>query len=286
MYLKEKKIGTDCPVYIIGEIGINHNGDIKLQKIKDSAVNAGCDAVKFQKRNPDICVPDHQKSIMRETPWGYISYLDYKYKVEFGKKEYDIIDDYCKKKNIHWFVSCWDNDSVDFILDYDTPCIKVASASITDYELLNYIKSTNLPVIISSGMSTIDEVKNSVKIFSSHDLALLHSVSTYPAKIEELNLNVIRTYYDLFPNTSIGYSGHEVGLSTSYAAVALGAKIIERHITLDRSMWGTDQGASIEPQGLIKLVKNIRVIENSLGDGKKVVTNSEKSIRKKLRLSN
>ena len=193
---------------------------------------------------------------MRETPWGYISYLDYKYKVEFGKKEYDIIDDYCKKKNIHWFVSCWDNDSVDFILDYDTPCIKVASASITDYELLNYIKSTNLPVIISSGMSTIDEVKIPVKIFSSHDLALLHSVSTYPAKIEELNLNVIRTYYDLFPNTLIGYSGHEVGLSTSYAAVALGAKIIERHITLDRSMWGTDQGASIEPQGLIKLVKS------------------------------
>ena len=287
MYLKEKKIGTDCPVYIIGEIGINHNGDINIaKKLIDSAVNAGCDAVKFQKRNPDICVPDHQKSIMRETPWGYISYLDYKYKVEFGKKEYDIIDDYCKKKNIHWFVSCWDNDSVDFILDYDTPCIKVASASITDYELLNYIKSTNLPVIISSGMSTIDEVKNSVKIFSSHDLALLHSVSTYPAKIEELNLNVIRTYYDLFPNTLIGYSGHEVGLSTSYAAVALGAKIIERHITLDRSMWGTDQGASIEPQGLIKLVKNIRVIENSLGDGKKVVTNSEKSIRKKLRLSN
>ena len=284
MKIKNKNVGNDHQTYIIAEIGINHNGDIDIaKKLIDVAVDAGCDAVKFQKRNPDVCVPEHQKSIMRETPWGYISYLDYKYKIEFGKKEYDLIDEYCNKKNIHWFVSCWDIDSVDFITSYDTPCIKVASASITETELLQHIRNTKIPTILSTGMSTLDEVKNAVEIFSGSDYGLLHSVSTYPAPIDELNLNVINTYKDLFPTAVIGYSGHEVGLSPSYAAVAIGAKIIERHITLDRSLWGTDQSASIEPQGLSMLVSNIRDIEKSLGDGKKNVTEGEKIIRKKLR---
>jgi len=284
MLIKEKKININEPVYIIAEIGINHNGNIEIAKrLIDAAIDAGCDAVKFQKRNPDVCVPDHQKNIKRDTPWGYITYLDYKYKVEFGEKDYDIINDYCNKKNIHWFVSCWDVDSVDFISEYDVPCMKVASASITDTKLLSRIAETKLPTIISSGMSTLDEVKESINTLSGLDLGLLHSVSTYPAPIDDLNLNVIRTYNDLFPNIPIGYSGHEVGLSTTYAAVALGARIIERHITLDRTMWGTDQSASIEPQGLKILVQNIRDIERSLGDGVKVVTEEEKIIRKKLR---
>ena len=182
-------------------------------------------------------------------------------------------------KNIHRFVSCWDTDSVDFITSYNTPCIKVASASITETKLLQHIRNTNIPTILSTGMSTLDEVKNAVEIFSGSEFGLLHSVSTYPALIDELNLNVINTYKDLFPTAVVGYSGHEVGLSPSYAAVAIGAKIIERHITLDRSM-GTDQSASIEPQGLSMLVSNICDIEKSLGDGKKNVTEGEKIIRK------
>lgn len=284
MKIMDRLVGYEEPVYIIAEIGINHNGDIEIaKKLIDVAVEAGCDAVKFQKRNPDVCVPEHQKNIMRETPWGYITYLDYKYKIEFDKKEYDIINEYCNKKKIHWFVSCWDIDSVNFITSYDTPCIKVASASITEKELLQHIRNTEIPAILSTGMSTLEEVKEAVEIFSNKEIGLLHSVSTYPADINELNLNVIRTYKDLFPGAVIGYSGHEVGLSPTYASVAVGAKIIERHITLDRSMWGTDQSASVEPKGLLMLVDNIRDIERSLGDGKKIVTEGEKIIRKKLR---
>ena len=281
-----KVLGGNNPVYIIGEIGINHNGDLSIaKKLIDVAVSAGCDAVKFQKRNPDVCVPEHKKQVKRETPWGYITYLEYKYKVEFGQNDYDEIDKYCQKREIDWFVSCWDIDSVDFISQYNLPALKVASASITEIELLKRIREEKIPVILSSGMSTLDEISNAVNIFKGIPLSLLHCVSIYPAPLHELNLNVIKTFKELFPEVVLGYSGHEVGLATTYAAVALGAKVIERHITLDRSMWGTDQSASIEPHGLRILVDNIRDIENSLGDGIKIVSEGEKLIRDKLRNS-
>ena len=271
-------------IYIIAEIGINHNGDLSIaKKLIDIAKVAGCDVVKFQKRNPDVCVPEKQKNIMRETPWGYITYLDYKYKVEFEKEEYDIIDEYCKQLKIHWFASPWDVDSVNFLSQYNIPALKVPSASLNDTELLLAMKATGIPIILSSGMSTQDEVDEAINLFSGSEIALLHCVSTYPTPPEELNLNVIKTYKEKYPKTIIGYSGHETGLSTTYVAVALGAKIIERHITLDRSMWGTDHSASVEPQGLESLVSNIKDIELAMGDGVKGVTAGEIPIREKLR---
>ena len=284
MKLGNRTLTKDSNAYIIAEIGINHNGNIDIaKKLIDVAKKAGCDAVKFQKRNPDVCVPEKQKSIMRETPWGYISYLDYKYKVEFEKEEYDIIDEYCKKNEIHWFASPWDVDSVNFLSQYDIPALKVPSASLNDKELLLAMAKTNIPIIISTGMSTQNEVDDAVSILKDSQLAVLHCVSSYPTPTNELNLNVIKTFQSKYPNLIIGYSGHETGLSTTYAAVAMGAKIIERHITLDRSMWGTDHSASIEPHGLKTLVSNIRDIESALGDGIKAVTPGEVPIREKLR---
>ena len=284
MKLGNRTLTKDSNAYIIAEIGINHNGNIDIaKKLIDVAKKAGCDAVKFQKRNPDVCVPEKQKSIMRETPWGYISYLDYKYKVEFEKEEYDIIDEYCKKNEIHWFASPWDVDSVNFLSQYNIPALKVPSASLNDKELLLAMAKTNIPIIISTGMSTQNEVDEAVSILKDSQLAVLHCVSTYPTPTNELNLNVIKTFQSKYPNLIIGYSGHETGLSTTYAAVAMGAKIIERHITLDRSMWGTDHSASIEPHGLKTLVSNIRDIESALGDGIKAVTPGEVPIREKLR---
>ncbi len=284
MNLGNKELTHKSPAYIIAEIGINHNGDInKAKQLIDVAKKSGCNAVKFQKRNPDVCVPEKQKTIMRETPWGYISYLEYKYKVEFEKDEYDIINEYCKKIGIHWFASPWDVDSVNFLSQYNIPALKVPSASLNDMELLTAMKNTEIPIIISTGMSTQKEVDDAISFLSDTQLAVLHCVSTYPTPTSELNLNVIKTFQSKYPNIIIGYSGHETGLSTTYAAVALGAKIIERHITLDRSMWGTDHSASIEPHGLKTLVSNIRDIESAMGDGIKVVTPGEIPIREKLR---
>ena len=284
MNLGNIKLTNNSPSYIIAEIGINHNGDINIAKeLIKVAKEAGCDAVKFQKRNPDVCVPEKQKNVMRETPWGYITYLDYKYKVEFEKEEYDIINDYCKSLNIHWFASPWDIDSVQFLSQYNIPALKVPSASLNDIELLKSMKKTNIPIILSTGMSTQKEVDAAIDLLDGNEIAVLHCVSTYPTPPEELNLNVIKTFQNQYPNLIIGYSGHETGLSTTYAAVALGAKIIERHITLDRSMWGTDHSASVEPQGLKSLVSNIRDIESSMGNGIKEVTKGEIPIREKLR---
>ena len=284
MNLGNIQLTNNSPCYIIAEIGINHNGDINIAKdLIKIAKEAGCDAVKFQKRNPDICVPEKQKNVMRETPWGYITYLEYKYKVEFEKKEYDIINDYCKSLDIHWFASPWDVDSVKFLAQYDIPALKVPSASLNDIELLKSMKDTQIPIILSTGMSTQEEVDEAINTLNKNDLAVLHCVSTYPTQPEELNLNVIKTYQKKYPNIIIGYSGHETGLSTTYAAVAIGAKIIERHITLDRAMWGTDHSASVEPQGLKSLVSNIRDIESAMGNGIKEVTKGELPIREKLR---
>ena len=274
-------------IYVIAEIGINHNGDLDIaKKLIDIAKVAGCDVVKFQKRNPDVCVPEHQKSVMRDTPWGKMTYLDYKYKVEFGQNEYDEIDIYCKKRDIQWSASPWDLDSLDFLNHYDIPFIKIPSALITDLELLKATAETNKKVIISPGMSTLEDVEKAVmtikSVKSNVDFALLHCNSSYPAPIKDLNLKCITTLKERF-NCEVGYSGHEFGLTTTIASICLGATIIERHITLDRTMWGTDQMCSVEPQGLIKLVRGIKELNSALGDGVKVVTDTEIPIRKKLR---
>jgi N-acetylneuraminate synthase len=276
--------------YIIAEIGINHNGDLTIAKrLIDIAAAAGCDAVKFQKRDPDVCVPEHQKNVEKDTPWGSMTYLEYKHKTEFGKEEYDEIDEYCKERKIKWSASPWDLRSLDFLLDYDVPFIKIPSAMLTNKPLLEACASSGKKVILSTGMSTKDEISEAVSLLderitvkSRSSYAILHCNSTYPAPLEELNLSCIKTLKDTY-GCEVGYSGHEFRLGTSVAAVYLGATIIERHITLDRSMWGSDHLSSVEPQGLFKLVSGIRELEKAFGNGKINVTESEKPVREKLR---
>ncbi|GAA3159922.1 MULTISPECIES: N-acetylneuraminate synthase family protein [Streptomyces] len=277
-------VGHGAPAYVIGEIGINHNGDLENAfKLIDAAAEAGCDAVKFQKRTPEICTPRDQWDIERDTPWGRMTYIDYRHRVEFGEDEYRRIDEYCKSKNIDWFASPWDTEAVAFLEKFDVPTHKVASASLTDDELLRALRATGKTVILSTGMSTPAQIRHAVEVLGSENIVLLHATSTYPAKAEELNLRAINTLRAEFPNVPIGYSGHEIGLQTTVAAVALGACMVERHITLDRAMWGSDQAASVEPQGLTRLVRDIRTIEASLGDGVKKVYESELGPMKKLR---
>jgi|SRR3989344_5027440 len=279
----DQMVGAHQPIYITAEIGINHNGDLNIaKKLIDAAKAAECNAVKFQKRTPDLCVPDTQKKKMRDTPWGYISYLDYRNKVELGLKEYREIDKYCKRIGIAWFASCWDKPSVDFMEQFNPPCFKVPSALLTDSNLLKHLRKTRKPIILSTGMSTMEQISDAVKIIGAKNLILAHCTSTYPCPPEELNLQMIQTLKQMF-NCPIGYSGHEVGLPTTVAAVALGACYIERHITLDRTMWGSDQAASVEPSGFERLVKYIRVVETAMGDGIKKVYKSEFSSLQKLR---
>ena len=269
--------------YIIAEIGINQNGSLESAKrLIDVAAVSGCDAVKFQKRNPDICVPEHQKSVMRDTPWGRMTYLDYKYKVEFEKQEYDEIDRYCKEKGIEWSASPWDLDSLEFLMGYDIPWIKIPSAMITNQELMKASAATGKKVIFSTGMSTYEEIDQAVEWLSGNDVLMLHCNSTYPAPLKDLNLKCIQTLKERY-NCEVGYSGHEFRLGTSVAAIYLGATCIERHITLDRTMWGSDHMSSVEPQGLIKMVRGIRELEEAYGDGIKRVTEGELAPRKKLR---
>lgn len=277
------EVGPGRPAYIIAEIGINHNGDLDVaKKLIEISAAAGCSAVKFQKRTPEVCVPIEQREIMRDTPWGRMSYMDYRYRVEFGEEEYQAIADHAAAHGIDWFASCWDEPSVDFIEKFDPVCYKVASASLTDDGLLEKKKSTGKPVILSTGMSSMDEIRHAVKVLEGAPLMLTHATSTYPCKPEELNLRVMETLRKEF-GVPVGYSGHETGLQTTLAAATLGACIIERHVTLDRAMWGSDQAASLEPGGLQRLVRDIRVIETALGDGVKKVYESEIPIRKKLR---
>ncbi|GAP19975.1 N-acetylneuraminate synthase family protein [Leptolinea tardivitalis] len=278
-----KLIGDGHPTYVVAEIGINHNGDIEnAKKMIDAAKHAGVDAVKFQKRTPELCVPDNQKNQMRETPWGYITYLDYRYKVEFGEKEYREIDRYCKQVGMDWFASVWDENSVDFLEAFDPICYKIPSASLTDSNLLKKIRSTGRPAILSTGMSTMEQIRKAVGVIGLEKLIITHATSTYPCEPEELNLRMIDTLRKEFP-CPIGYSGHEVGLIPSVLAAGMGACMVERHITLDRAMWGGDQAASVEPSGFERLVKYIRVAEQSLGDGVKKVYDSELPSLKKLR---
>lgn len=279
----KKAIGAGEPVYIIAEIGINHNGDIEIAKqLMDVAVETGCDAVKFQKRTPEICVPEEQKSIPRETPWGSMTYFEYKKRIEFEQKEFEQIDAYAKKIGIDWFASPWDVPSVDFLEGFNVPCQKIASACLTDSELLTAINKTKTTTILSTGMSSMQEIDKAVSLLNDVPLAIAQATSTYPAEASELNLRAIQTFSEKY-KVPVGYSGHERGLQVTIAAVALGAKFIERHITLDRSMWGTDHSASLEPDGLKKLVRDIRIVELALGDGKKKVYDSEIPIRAKLR---
>lgn len=278
-----KTIGPGNPVFTIAEIGLNHNGSLEIaRKLIDAAIMAGFDAVKFQKRTPELCVPPEQRNVMRETPWGIMTYMEYRHRVEFGQEDFREISRYCKERNICWFASCWDEPSVDFIEQFDAPCYKLASASITDLGLIGRMKKTGRPVILSTGMSTMEEIDRAVNVLASSDLLIAHSTSTYPCKPEELNLRMINTLQALY-EFPVGYSGHEVGLQTTCAAVALGAFFIERHITLDRAMWGSDQAASVEPSGMLRLIRDIRVIEKALGDGVKKVYDSEAGILKKLR---
>jgi N-acetylneuraminate synthase len=279
----DRWVGQGEPCFIIAEIGLNHNGDVKLaKKLIDAAALAGCDAVKFQKRTPELCVPPAQRDIPRETPWGIMTYLEYRHRVEFGEREYADLDRYCREKGMIWFASCWDEPSVDFIDRFAPACYKVASASLTDGPLLEHTRATDRPIIISTGMSTIEEIDAAVARLDPDRLLIAHATSTYPCVPEELNLRTIGTLKQRY-NAPIGYSGHEVGLQTTCAAVCLGARFVERHITLDRAMWGSDQAASVEPGGFARLVRDIRTIERALGDGRKRVYDSELPIRAKLR---
>lgn len=284
------KIGPGEPCYIIAEIGINHNGSLEIAKqLIDEAVAAKATAVKFQKRTPEICVPKDQWEIMRDTPWGRISYIDYKRKTEFGIAEYATIDQYCKKQGIDWFVSTWDVEAVDFMERFDTPLYKLASASLTDFQLINRILLTGKPLMLSTGMSTNKEIEDAVNLVKGFDenypLLIAHSTSAYPCKPEELNLKMIHTLGDKYPGLPIGYSGHETGLATTVAAVSLGATFVERHFTLDRAMWGSDHAASVEPQGFQRMVRDIRDVETATGDGIKKVYESELGPMKRLRVN-
>ncbi len=280
----DRLVGPGQPVYVVGEIGINHNGDLRnALALIDQAKAAGMDAVKFQKRTPELCTPREQWDLERDTPWGRMTYLEYRHRVEFGAEEYRQIDEYCREVGIDWFASPWDVESVDFLGAFNPPAYKVASASLTDDALLRAMRDTARTVILSTGMSTPDQIRHAVEVLGSRNIVLLHATSTYPCPPDQLNLSMINTLEAEYPNVPIGYSGHEVGLQTTLCAVALGACMVERHITLDRSMWGSDQSASVEPEGMRRLVRDIRVIETALGDGVKQVYDSELGPMRKLR---
>jgi N-acetylneuraminate synthase len=276
-------IGDGQPTYVVAEIGINHNGSLELAKrLIDSAADANCDAVKFQKRTPELCVPAAQQNVIRETPWGMMTYLEYRHRVEFGMAEYEALIEHCRARSIDWFASCWDETAVDFIEWFAPIGYKIPSAVLTDVGLLKKFIGTGRPLILSTGMSTMSQIDAAVALVGTENLLITHATSTYPCPLGELNLRMIETIRSRF-DCPVGYSGHEVGLATTLAAVCMGASLVERHITLDRAMWGTDQSASVEPHGLARLVQNIRDIETALGNGVKTVYESELAVMKKLR---
>jgi N-acetylneuraminate synthase len=275
-------VGDSQPCYIIAEIGINHNGDLDIAKrLISVAIAAGCNAVKFQKRTVEVVYSAEELARPRESPFGATN-GDLKHALEFGQSEYEEIDAYCKAVNIAWFASCWDEQSVDFINRFDVPCYKIASASLTDHQLLRHTRARGKPLILSTGMSTVAEIDHAVEVLGKKDLILMHACSTYPATYDELNLRAIQTMRQRY-GVPVGYSGHETGIASTVAAVALGGSCVERHITLDRAMWGTDQAASLEPNGMSRVVRDIRLVEQSMGDGIKRVFERELPIIKKLR---
>jgi len=275
-------VGDGHPCYVVAEIGINHNGDIDIaKKLIEAAALAKCNAVKFQKRTIEVVYSAEELERPRESPFGTTN-GDLKYALEFGKDEYAEIDRHCRQNNIAWFASCWDEASVDFIEQFNVPCYKIASASLTDDELLRHTRSKGRPILLSTGMSTLEQIDHAVEVLGKEDLLILHTTSTYPALYEELNLRVIPMLKHRY-GLPVGYSGHETGLSTSIASVAMGACLVERHITLDRAMWGSDQAASVEPQGVAHMVRDIHLVETAMGDGVKRVIDREVPIMKKLR---
>lgn len=275
-------VGDDQPCFIVAEIGINHNGDIDLAKrLISVAVAAGCDAVKFQKRTVQVVYSPEELAKPRENPFGATN-GDLKYALEFEQEEYEEIEHFCRSVKMPWFASPWDEDSVDFLEQFHPPVYKVASACLTDDHLLRHIRATGKPMIVSTGMSTYAEIDHAVDVLGKEDLVLMHATSTYPANYDELNLRAIPTMKERY-GVPVGYSGHETGIPSSVCAVALGACCVERHITLDRAMWGSDQAASLEPNGITRLVRDIRLWESSKGDGVKRVYEREMPIIKKLR---
>ncbi|HBL27929.1 MAG TPA: N-acetylneuraminate synthase [Acidobacteria bacterium] len=280
----DRLVGKGEPVFVIAEIGINHNGSLELaRKLIDGAHLAGADAVKFQKRTPEQCVPREQWDLERDTPWGRMTYIEYRRRMEFGVREFAAIERHCRDRGILWFASCWDEESVDFIDFFNPPCYKIASASLTDHDLLRKTRATGKPVILSTGMSTLEEIDAAVAVLGRDNLLIAHATSTYPCPPADLNLRMIPELEQRFPECPVGYSGHEVGLAPTWAAVSLGATFVERHITLDRALWGSDQAASVEIGGFLRLVSNIRDIEKSLGDGVKRVYDGERKQIEKLR---
>ena len=280
--IADKFVGDGKPCFIIAEIGINHNGSVALaKKMIDIAVTTGCDAVKFQKRTVDIVYTKEELAKERNSVFGTTN-GDLKRGLEFGYNEYKEIDEYCKERNILWFASCWDEDSVDFIDQFDVPCYKIASASLTDDNLLRHTRAKGKPILLSTGMSTMDEIRHAVKVLGKEDLIIYHCTSTYPSNAEETNLKTIKAFKQEF-DCPIGYSGHERGVTPSILAVALGANSVERHITVDRTNWGSDQAASLEMAGLSHMVRDIRQVPELLGDGNKIVYSRELPIIEKLR---
>jgi N-acetylneuraminate synthase len=277
-----KLVGEGQPCYVIAEIGINHNGDVELaKKLISVAVAAGCDAVKFQKRTLERVYTAEELARPRESPFGTTN-GDLKRALEFGQEAYAEIDRYCREVRIPWFASCWDEEAVDFIDAFDVPCYKIASASLTDHVLLQHTRSKGKPILLSTGMSTLEQIDQAVEVLGKEDLILLHSCSTYPAYYNELNLRVIPVLQQRY-GVPVGYSGHETGIASSVAAATMGACMVERHVTLDRSMWGSDQAASLEPNGIMRVVRDIRLVEQSMGDGVKRLLPREVPIMDKLR---
>jgi len=277
-------IGGGHPAYVIAEIGLNHNGDVEIAKqLIDVAAEAGADAVKFQKRTPEIATPEHMRDMPRETPWGTMTYLEYRHRVEFGRDEYIAVGDHATLRGLDWFASPWDVPSVRFLEDLNVAAHKVASACLTDIELLEALRETGKPVILSTGMSTMAQIDRAIEVLGTEQLVLMHATSTYPMEPDEANLRMIRVLSERYPGVPVGYSGHERGLQISLAAVAMGAQAVERHITLDRTMWGSDHAASLEPTGLKNLVRDIRIIESAFGDGVKRVFPGEEAPMAKLR---
>jgi N-acetylneuraminate synthase len=280
--LGDRAVGDGHPCYVVAEIGINHNGDLDIaRKLIDVAAFAGCEAVKFQKRTIDVVYSPEELAKPRESPFGETN-GELKRGLEFGQAAYERIDAYCRDKPIAWTASCWDEASVDFIDQFDPPFYKIASASLTDDALLRHTRSKRKPIVLSTGMSTIDQIDHAVEVLGTHDLILLHTCSTYPAHYPELNLRVMPMLRDRY-RVPVGYSGHETGIPSTIAAVTLGASFVERHVTLDRSMWGSDQAASLEPNGIMRVIRDIRLVESSMGDGIKRVIPSEVPVMQKLR---
>ncbi len=279
-------VGENQPIYMIAEIGLNHNGDIQIaKKLIDAVFATNWNCAKFQKRTPSICVPESQKNLMRDTPWGRITYLEYRYKVEFEKEHYDYIDRYCKEKPIAWTASVWDLKSLEFIMGYDVPFIKIPSAKLTEHACLIEASKTGKPIVLSTGMSTVPEIDTAVDLLEKHaggGYVLMHTNSVYPAPPEELNLRVINFLKERY-GCVVGYSGHEEDVEPSVIAASLGASLIERHVTLDHHMWGSDHFASLEVHGMSLLLKRIKNINVILGDGVKKLTEKEKEVRKKLK---